>query len=407
MISPEIRAGLRLLKQRNFAFGFFAYLVSYSGTAMAPIAMAFGVLELTGSTADSSFVIAAPVAAQLVLLLISGTLADRTSRKKMLVGSDLLAMSAQFAIAALFLTGTATISWLAGLMFVLGSAFALNVPAATGFIPQLVEKNELQAANALLGLARNSAVTLGAALAGMLVAFIGPGLTLLLDAITFGISAILISLIVPKRQTHGDKTDFFSDLKLGWREFTRHTWLWVIVLQFSLVVAASEAVWGLLGPAIAKRELGGAVTWGFIAASMGIGTAVGGLVAMQLRVRRPMLLGSLMVFSFSLVALCLSVPMAVPVICLAAFIGGVGGQIFGVLWYTTLQKVAPHHMLSRVSAYDHLGSIGLAPLGIVVGGVLFEWIGGRYTMWLAAALIIVPTICVLLVRDVRELEVAD
>lgn len=404
MLSPEIRAGLGLLKQRNFAFGFFAYLVSYSGTAMAPIAMAFGVLELTGSTADSSFVIASPIAAQLVLLLISGTLADRTSRKKMLVGSDLLAMAAQFAIAFLFLTQTATVPWLAGLMLILGCAFALNVPAATGFIPQLVEKEELQAANALLGLARNSAITLGAALAGVLVAFIGPGLTLLLDAVTFGLSAILISMIKPKTQIHGEKTDFLSDLKLGWQEFIKHTWLWVIVLQFSLVVASYEAVWGLLGPAIAKRDLGGAMAWGFIAASMGVGTAIGGLIAMQLKVRKPMLVGTILVFTLSLVSLSLSVPLAVGLICLAAFVSGVCGQVFGVLWYTTLQKTIPHHMLSRVSAYDHLGTIALAPLGIVVGGILFEVIGARYTMLLAAAVVIIPTVMVLFVRDVRELE---
>lgn len=405
MLSDEIKAGLLLLKQRNFAFGFFAYLVSYSGTAMAPIAMAFGVLELTGSTADSSFVIAAPVVAQLALLLVSGTLADRTSRKKMLVGSDILAMGAQFAIAFLFLSGTATIPMLTGLMLVLGCAFALNVPAATGFIPQLVEKEELQAANALLGLARNSAITLGAALAGMMVAFLGAGLTLLIDAVTFGLSAILISQIKPKNQTKGEATDFLSDLRLGWKEFTRHTWLWVIVLQFSLVVAASEAVWGLLGPAIAKRDLGGAVSWGFVAASFGVGTAIGGLIAMQLKVARPMFFATFLVFSFSLVPLTLSVPLEVWMICCAAFTSGLFGQIFGVLWYTTLQKVVPHHMLSRVSAYDHLGSIGLAPLGIVAGGILFEVIGARYTLWLAASLIIVPTIFVLMVRDVRELRV--
>ena len=405
MISPEVKAGLGLLRQRNFAFGFFAYLVSYSGTAMAPIAMAFGVLELTGSTADSSFVIAAPVVAQLVLLLMSGTLADRTSRQKMLVGSDLLAMTAQLAIAYLFLSGNATVPMLTFLMLVLGSAFALNVPAATGFIPQLVNKEELQAANALLGLARNSAVTLGAALAGMMVAFLGAGITLLIDAITFGLSALLISQIRPKAQSRGEKTDFISDLKIGWREFTRHTWLWVIVLQFSLVVAASEAVWGLLGPAIAKRDLGGAVSWGFVAASFGVGTALGGLVAMQLKVKRPMFFATFLVFSFSLVPQTLSVPFRLELICLAALVSGLFGQMFGVLWYTTLQKVIPHHMLSRVSAYDHLGSIGLAPLGIVAGGLLFESVGSTYTLLLAAALIILPTILVLLVKDVRELRV--
>ena len=405
MISEEVKAGLRLLKRRNFAYGFFAYLVSYSGTAMAPIAMAFGVLELTGSTSDSSFVIAGPVVAQLVLLLISGTLADRTSRQKMLIGSDVLAMSAQLAIAALFLTGTATVSLLAVLMLVLGSAFALNVPAANGFIPQLVEKEELQAANALLGLARNSAMTMGAAIAGVMVAFLGAGLTLLIDAVTFGLSAVLISRIQPKTQVKGESNDFLVDLKLGWKEFTRHTWLWVIVLQFSLVVAASEAVWGLLGPAIAKRDLGGSISWGFVAASFGIGTAIGGLVAMQLKVPRPMWVATFLVFTFSLVPLALSVPLAVWMICIAAFIAGVFGQVFGVLWYTTLQKVVPHHLLSRVSAYDHLGSLALAPLGIVAGGILFEVIGARYTLWLAAACIILPTCIVLFVKDVRELRV--
>ncbi len=67
------------------------------------------------------------------------------------------------------------------------------------------------------------------------------------------------------------------------------------------------------------------------------------------------------------------------------------GQIFAVLWYTTLQQKVPAHMLSRVSAYDHLGSIALAPLGIVVAGFLFELIGYRTTLWVAAIRVIVPT----------------
>ncbi len=126
---------------------------------------------------------------------------------------------------------------------------------------------------------------------------------------------------------------------------------------------------------------------------------------MQLKIARPMFFATFLVFSFSLVPLTLSVPLEVWMICVAAFTSGLFGQIFGVLWYTTLQKVVPHHMLSRVSAYDHLGSIGLAPLGIVAGGILVEVIGARYTLWLAASLIIIPTILVLLVKDVRQLRV--
>jgi hypothetical protein len=80
---------------------------------------------------------------------------------------------------------------------------------------------------------------------------------------------------------------------------------------------------------------------------------------------------------------------------------GLASQLFSVLWYTTLQKKVPGHMLSRVSAYDHLGSIALAPMGIVVGGYLFEALGFRLTLIIAALAIVVPTALVLCVRDVR------
>ena len=88
---------------------------------------------------------------------------------------------------------------------------------------------------------------------------------------------------------------------------------------------------------------------------------------------------------------------------MAAFVTGICAEIFGVLWYTTLQKQIPAHMLSRVSAYDHLGSIGLAPLGIIAAGYLFEIIGPRNTLLIAALTVILPTLCVLAVKEVREL----
>ena len=93
--------------------------------------------------------------------------------------------------------------------------------------------------------------------------------------------------------------------------------------------------------------------------------------------------------------------MSVYTIAFAAFISGLAGQLFAVLWYTTLQMKVPAHMLSRVSAYDHLGSIVLAPLGIVAAGILFEVIGFRLTLIIAALTVLVPTVVVLCVRDVR------
>ena len=404
MSEPSLRQGFALLRDPNINRMFVAYLVSYSGTAMAPIAMAFGVLELTGSTADASIVIAAPTIASIAVLLVGGVVADRTSRQRVIYRADLLAMAAQLTLAWLFLSGTATVPLLATFMLVNGIAMAFYAPASTGFIIQLVDREHLQAANALLGTARNGAIAGGAALGGVLVASIGAGATLVVDAVSFGVAALLVFSLRPRQQVKPQAASVIEDLRLGWREFTSHTWLWVIVLQFSLVVAAAEGVFGLIGPAVTRELMGGAVDWGFIASGYGLGTLAGGLVGMRIRPEYPMRFATICVFFFSGVALTLSVPLPLAAVVGAAFLSGLLGQLFAVIWFTTLQTKIPAAMLSRVSAYDHLGSIALAPMGIVVAGLLYEAIGYRFTLLLAAATTIVPTALALCVKDVRTMR---
>lgn len=391
------------MRRPDVAKLFVAYLVTYTGTAIAPIAMAFGVLELTGSTSDTAIVIAAPTLAAVAALMFGGVLADRTSRQRLIVSSELLAMLIQIAIAYAFLSRTATVPVLTGLMLVMGVAMALNMPAANGLVIQLVDRRDLQSVNALLATSRNGAMAGGAALGGVLVATLGAGAALLIDAASFGISAMLVFSLKPKPQAESPGASFLEDLRLGWREFTSHTWLWVIVLQFSLLVASHESTFGLLGPAVSRARLNGATDWGLIASCFGLGTLVGGVISLRIRTRYPMRIATLCMFSFCLLPVALAIPASVPVLAMAAFAEGVAGQIFSVLWYTTLQRKIPAHMLSRVSAYDHMGSIALAPLGIVVAGLLFEAIGHRATLLLSALAVFVPTACAFSVRDVRTM----
>ena len=403
MAVSGFQAGLALLRRRDVSRLFIAYLVTYTGTAMAPIAIAFGVLDLTGSTRDSAIVIAAPTIAAIGILLIGGVLADRTSRQRIMVFSDLLAMIAQLSIAFLLLSGEATVPMLTLLMLINGTAMALNFPASTGLIIQIVDRDELQTVNALLGTARNSAVAGGAALGGVFVATLGAGMTLVIDAISFGASAILVLSLRPRLQISLEKASFIADLAHGWKEFVRHTWLWVIVAQFSLLVAVHESLFGLIGPAVALERMGGATDWGFIAASFGVGLLLGGVLSLRIDVKHPMRFATLLTFSFAALPLALAVPLSMPLVAAAALINGMTGEIFSVLWNTTLQQKIPPQMLSRVSAYDHLGSLGLAPLGIVAAGFVFELLGHRTTLLTAAAFVIIPSLAAFAVRDVRML----
>jgi MFS family permease len=392
------------LRDRNFALLFSARLVSMFGTAMAPLAIAFGVLELTGSAAQMGIVIASQTGAQVAVTLLGGAMADRSSRQHQMVRADILATCVQASMAVLFLTGVANVLNLSILMALNGIAMGFHQPAETGLVPQVVPRHKLQAGNALLGAARSGALAMGAAAAGVLVAFVGTGWAMAVDALTFAISGSLIYKLQPAEQTRGKVASLFQDLQEGWGEFVSHRWLWTIVLQFSLVVAAQQSVFALIGPTVAKRMMGGAMDWGFIAGALGIGTFAGGFVAMRLNVQRPMLVATLLVFAFPIPAMLLSIPASVTIIAIGAFTSGVCGQIFGVLWYTTLQKEIPSHSLSRVSAYDHLGSIALAPLGLIAAGRFLESFGIHLTLYVAIAMVVLPTLAVLAVREVRTLR---
>jgi predicted MFS family arabinose efflux permease len=403
MSDNSFKSALGLLRDPNVSRLFGAYLVTYTGTAMAPIAMAFGVLQLTGSAADSAIVIAAPTAGSIAVLLLGGVIADRTSRQRVMWLAESVSMLSQLTMAYLFLSGQATVPLLTALMLINGVAMAFHVPAATGLIIQLVDRAQLQSVNALLGVARNAAMAGGAAFGGVLVATVGAGWTLALDGISFGLSALLVFTMRPRPQAPTQQASMLTDLRTGWQEFTRHTWLWVIVVQFSLVVAAGEAMHGLIGPAFTLDYMGGPRDWGYIASALGIGTLLGGLVGIKVRPKYPMRTATLLVFCFGGIAIAMLFAAPLWAVMAAALFSGFTGQIFGVLWYTCLQMKVPGEMLSRVSAYDHLGSIALAPLGVVAGGLLYENLGAQPTLLIAAATVVIPTALALCVRDVRTM----
>jgi MFS family permease len=392
-----------LLRDPNVARLAAARFVSTFGTAMAPVAMAFGVLDLTGSPSMVGAVLASQTAAQVAVQLFGGALADRWSRQRMMVGAEILATVSQTAMAMLLFAESDRVWALAALMAVNGIAFALFYPASVGIVPQLVTRDRLQPANAILTLAQSGAFALGGAVAGLVVALAGAGWAIALDAVSFAVSASLVAGLRPGPQERGEPTHLWRQLRDGWREFTAHRWLWTIVLQFSLLVAGWQGGLNVVGPVVAKRELGGAAAWGWVTGALGVGLLVGGLVGMRVTFRRPLLVATfaILMLAFPLVALAAGAPL--PAVVGGAFLAGLGGQVFSVIWYTALHtRVAPE-ALSRVSAYDSVGSIAFAPLGEAAAGPLIETLGARETLWWASALVIVPTLAVLGVPEVRRL----
>lgn len=394
---------LGVLRLAGFRRLLLARTASALGTGAAPVALAFAVLGLPDAGPGTlGLVLTARAVPDVVFVLLGGVLADRVSRARLMVGSDVLAGLAQLATAALFITGTAAVPALMLLAALNGLATALFSPALTGLVPQVVPEPRLQAANGLLRLGTNVAHILGTALGGVLVVAIGAGPALLVDGLSFLLSAALLVGIAAPTAIREAST-VVEDLRQGWREFVGRQWVWVIVLNAGMINLAWAAAFGVLGPVRAREDYGGAGAWAAVLTAMSVGTVLGVLLAIRLRPRRPMLLATLATFVVAVPMALLATSAPVWAVAAAAFTTGVALDVFAVLWETALQRHVPTEMLSRVSAYDWLGSLVLVPLGLALAGPAATTLGLDGALWAATALVVVPTGLALLSPQVRRL----
>jgi MFS family permease len=223
------RPELEPLREHSFRYLFLGRTTSFIGNAFATVALAFAVLDLTGSKADLGFVLAARSLPQVLFILVGGIWADRLPRHRVMVFSNVASGLSQGAIAVLLLTGQAEVWHLLLLAAVNGSSSAFFFPAATGIVPQTVPQRMLQQANAILRLGQNASWIGGAAVGGLVVAGTSPGVGIAVDAATFFVAAVLLAMIRLPATLRMEASNFLAELGEGWQEFKSRTWLWVML----------------------------------------------------------------------------------------------------------------------------------------------------------------------------------
>jgi hypothetical protein len=205
------------LAEREFRLLFLGRAVSFLGNAMAPIALAFAVLQLAGSKSDLGFVLAARSAPQIVFILIGGVWADRLKRNHVMVASSLLSGASQGTLAVLLLSRDAQLWHLLAISAVNGTSSSFFFPASAGIVPQTVPPVMIQQANALVRLALNSSLVIGAAAGGGIVAAAGPGWAIAVDAATFGAGALFAGTMRLPSIEGAETPSFLDELAEGWR----------------------------------------------------------------------------------------------------------------------------------------------------------------------------------------------
>jgi hypothetical protein len=160
----------------------------------------------------------------------------------------------------------------------------------------------------------------------------------------------------------------------------------------------------VLGPVVAKAQLGGAGAWGIILAFQGAGSIFGGLLALRLHPRRPLVAAALLCVPIALLLALLGAAAPVPLLCCAGFLASVGLTCGDIIWFTTFQLQVPDHLMSRLSSFDWFGSIALNPIGYALVGPLANVLGVATTLYLAATLNAVISVAVAATPAIRALQ---
>ncbi len=394
-----------LLADAPFAVLLAARTISMLGMAFAPVALAFGILALPGADAGTlSIVLAAQTIPLVLFMLVGGVVADRYPRALVLLWGQVLAALSWSSIGVMLLTGYTPLWLLCIASAIAGMSGAAVYPALSGIIPDLVPPHLLQKGNAWLSMGASGARFAGLVASGAVVVWLGGGWAMVVAGALYLVAAGLSSLLPRGGSLAQPEGNPLRQLVDGWGEFRSRQWLFICVLQWAVLLMVLQASQGVLGPVVAKAELGGAPAWTAVLAGEALGAIVGVGIAMVWRPERPILVATLLTFAAAAPQMLLGVSAPLWVVVVSAFFMGIAFDLFGVLWMTTMQQEVPAESLSRVASYDALGSLMLGPVGLLLAGPAATLFGVHNALIGTGMVTIVTTVFALCFPEVRRLR---
>ena len=395
-----------LLRHKHVKKLLTARFISNFGNGMGPIAIAFGVLHLKGGTASElGLVLGSQTLGMILFSPFGGVLADKFGRIRMVAICDIWGSLGLIVQAFFFFSGSVPL-WI---MLVANINFGLMAgiwwPAFSGVLPAIVPDQSLQKANGLNAFVSNGAMISGAAIGGWLIAAFGASTGLMIDALSFLLSGLLLITLAGIEVNPGEASQsVIKDLKYGWKTFLSYRWIVIIVAGFSFIIMCWAAAENVIGPLIALKHFAGARSWSYVISAESVGFLCGSILGYRIKVRYPMRFLMIITLSISLYTWSMARPQSIQLIALSALLWGVTLDLWGALWSTALVLQVPREALSRVASFDAMGSFLLRPVGLIVAGPLMAWIGITRSLEVLSAFSAAIVALVLLSKDVRNME---
>jgi MFS family permease len=373
-----------LRSSASFRLLFGSYLVSGLGTFLAVVALTIDVWDRTHSGPWVSALLIADFLPAVAIGLLLGPLVDRLSRKRLLVGADLLRLAV-----FVLLTFTVSAGQIVALALVAGVATGFARPAAYAGVPNLVAAEDLPRANALLRLAEQLTLTVGTFLGGIVAATAGPDPAYVVNAVSFGVSAILL-LRIPGallQKVRAESQGYWKDLGEGFRLVRRSRALLAVLLSWNLAMIAIGFV-NVSEVALAKDSFdAGDFGFGLLFAANGVGAVIGALLASTWLERRGMtvLYGlAIGVMGAAYLAAACSPNVWVAVGCVV--VGGIGNATALVCNTLLVQRGAPDRLRGRAFTLIMGTNFALLGIGMVIAGPLVDALGARWVWGIAGGI---------------------
>lgn len=382
-------------KSYNYRLFFAGQGISLIGSWMTQLATVWLVYRLTNSPWMLGVVGFTSQIPSFFLSPFGGVFADRFSRHRTLIGTQILAMLQSLTLAALALTGTIQIWQIIALSLVQGFINAFDAPARQAFVTDLVEnRDDLANAIAINSTMFNGARLIGPAIGGLLIARVGAGYCFLIDGLSYiAVIIALLAMRIPKHRIPKGNANPIQKIKEGFKYAFGFEPIRAILL-LSALVSLFGIQYTVLVPIFAQEILkGGAETLGFLMAASGIGALAGGIYLAsrktviglgQLIVWAPTILGiGLIAFSFS---------RFLPISLLTMLLIGLGTILQIASSNTVLQTIVEEDKRGRVMSLFTMSFLGMTPFGNLLGGALAERIGAPTTLVIDGIVCIVGSI---------------
>ncbi len=357
---------------RDFRLLWGGQTVSFVGDAAFIVALGWRVTDLTGKASSLGFVLALESLAMLVTLLWGGVLADRHSRRLLMIGSDVARAGVIGVFFVFEVSGHLTLGVVLVLATLFGLADGFFQPAFSGIVPLVVDQPMLPSASSWMGVARQGSAIVGPGIAAGLYHTSGPATVWAIEAVSFLVSAGALALARPRDYEPGPQLGLRRELGEGLRYVAGVPWIWTGIAAATVILMVAMAPFNVLLPRVVQTHYDrGVGAYGAIFSAMSAGMVLGSLL--WARWHPPHHRVIVCFAAFGINDLGIVVLARSPWYSLALVAAAWRGLWIGIgiaAWTTLMSELVPERLLSRASSIDFFGSIGLTPVGYVLAGAV-------------------------------------